>query len=468
MLNRPLGLALSCALLATALAVALVPLKGAAFVPPNAWIFPDDQITWFGATADLDGDGVDELIMPTVDGPAVHELSPPTAVHVLRVEDQILVDRTTDFFATVPMTWAVRRTMLGDFDGDGVRDIVFCGAGRETTDRSYVTLRPRVPGAWGEQNQVWLRRGAMFVDASAVFPQAAFYNHGCSVGDVDHSGHDSIMVNQVGGAVAPYPPTFMASWDGAQFAARTPFPLLTGTRTGKPWGFFTATGDYDKNGYADVVGDLEILWGTPTGPVVAPLPPNALVTPTFGNWQGEATADLNGDGYPDLVKVLSTTPAVGLTGSRFVLYTGGPNRTLTEKLDAFPALATYNDNDFGIEPTVIDVNFDGLPDLVTFGSPYYGVDRQPKPKSPTAVWLNDGAGRFTLAHFSDRLGADSVCGGPRGRFSEVYFLKTADPMAYNMIVGGCYPGAPRDTLGLTKTTFSVRTVTPDDPLTWLP
>ena len=453
------GLLLPVAL-GAGLSLGVPTLKGAGSAPANAWIFPGPEQEWFGTAVDLDGDGVEELLMPSIDGPNVHGISPPTAVHVLKVENQILVDRTTDFFTTIPMTWAVRRTVVGDFDGDGQRDVLFCGAGRETTDRSFLTLRPRVPGAWGEQNQVWLRRDGMFADASALFPQAAFYNHGCSIGDVDHSGHDSIMVNQVGGAVAPFAPTFMASWDGAQFSARTPFPLLTGTRTGKPWGFFTATGDYDRNGYADVVGDLEILWGTPTGPVVASLPPNALVTPTFGNWQGEVTTDLNADGHPDLVKILSTTPATGLDGARFVMYTGGPNRTLTEKLDAFPALQTYNDNDFGIDATVIDVNFDGFPDLVVFGPTYSSAaDHRTASKSPNAVWLNDGTGRFTLAHFSDRLDTGSVCGG-RG-YRDMYFMKTADPMAYNVIIGGCYPG-------VAKTAYTVRTVTPDDPLTWLP
>lgn len=77
------------------------------------------------------------------------------------------------------------------------------------------------------------------------------------------------------------------------------------------------------------------------------------------------------------------------------------------------------------------------------------------------MWLNDGAGRFTLAHFTDRLHESSVCGGERGRFQSVFFMKTPDPMAYNMMIGGCYPGAEH-------VAYTVRTVTPDDPLTWLP
>ncbi len=455
---RPRGFALPAALLAAALAAGAVVLYGAA--PAGSWSMPGEEIEWFGTAGDLDGDGIEELIMPSLDGANVNGISPPTPIYILKVENQTLVDRSAEFFGIPPSSWMIRRTLTGDFDGDGQRDVVFCGAGRETTDRSYLSLSPRVPGAWGEQTQVWLGRGGVLVDFTAQFPQSIGYSHGCSAGDLNHSGRDSIIVNNVGGAIAPHPPTYAVTWNGAQFVSSSPFPLLTGTRTGKPWGFFTATGDFDLNGYADVVGDLEILWGTPTGPVVVSLPPNRLVTPTFGNWQGQAVADLTGDGYPDLVKILSTTPATGLTGARFVLYTGGPNRTLTEKLDAFPALETYNDNDFGIDISVIDINFDGIQDLVTFGIAYYGAQtRLVGERSPTAVWLNDGAGRFTLAHFSDRLFATSACN--RRGFRNGYFLRTADPLAHNFIVGGCYPGAP-------KTAYTVRTVTPDDPLTWLP
>ncbi len=40
----------------------------------------------------------------------------------------------------------------------------------------------------------------------------------------------------------------------------------------------------------------------------------------------------------------------------------------------------------------------------------------PMHPTPDAFWLNDGTGRFRLAHFTDFLVANSVCGGPRGAF----------------------------------------------------
>jgi hypothetical protein len=246
-------------------------------------------------------------------------------------------------------------------------------------------------------------------------------------------------------------------WTSTQWLIKYPFPVFTGTRTGKAFGFFTATADFDKNGYADVVGDQEVLWGGPNGPQVRTLPLDHLQSDTFGTWQGQAVADLNGDGYPDVVKVLSSKPSkLGLVGARYVLYTSDGHGNLTEKIDAFPAIESYGQTEFGIAPTVIDINFDGFPDLVTFGNAYdSGTSLS---TSPTAVWLNDGSGRFSLAHFSDPMVASSVCGGPKGAFKSAHFLKTANPKAYSLVLSGCYAGFP-------NVVYTARTVTPAAPLT---
>ncbi len=420
------------------------------------WSFPGVEVQWFAIAADLDADGAEELVVASIDSTAILAVSPPTPIYVLSNRNEKVVDRTLDLFETAPLSWSVRTFLAGDFNGDGQLDLYLCTAGRETADLSLQTT-PRTPGVWGEQDMVFFGGSGRLIDRTSTLPQSIDYSHGCSAGDIYKSGRTAVVINDVAGPYAPYrASSAVLEWNGSQFDVRYPFPVFTGTRTGKPFGFYTVTADYDKNGYADVIGDQDVLWGGAAGPASRPLPPNALVTPTFGNMQGNAVADFNADGYPDAVKILSTTPATGLSGARFVLYTGGPTG-IVEKLDAFPSIQTYLENDFGLSVSVLDVNFDGFIDLATLGFAYNQTRPRPAQPSPSAVWLNDGTGRFTLARLSDRLTEFSVCGGARGAFHSSFFLKTADPLAYNLIIGGCFPGSA-------KTVYTSRLVTPASPV----
>lgn len=406
--------------------------------------------------ADLDADGEEELVVASIDSTAVDAVSPPTPIYILSNRNDAVVDRTLDFFDAAPLTWMLRTFLAGDFNGDGQMDLYLCTAGRETADRSLQTT-PRTPGVWGEQDMVFFGNNGRLTDRTSTLPQSIDYSHGCGTGDIYKSGRSAVVINDVNGPYAPYrTSSAVLEWNGNQFDIKYPFPVFTGTRTGKAFGFYTATADFDRNGYADVIGDQDVLWGGAAGPASRPLAANALETPTFGTMQGRAVADFNGDGYQDAVKIISTTPATGLSGARFVLYTGGPTG-VTEKLDAFPSIETYRENDFGLDVSVLDLNFDGFLDMATLGFAYNVTRPRPAQPSPSAVWLNDGTGRFTLARFSDRLTESSVCNSGRGTFLSSFFLKSSDPNAYTLIVGGCYAGSA-------KPIYTSRRVTSGSPV----
>ncbi len=125
-----------------------------------------------------------------------------------------------------------------------------------------------------------------------------------------------------------------------------------------------------------------------------------------------------------------------------------PRHHLAEKLDAFPDTGTYNPSDFGNELNAVDVNFDGFLDIAEFGTVYTFGSSQ---RSPTAVWLNDGTGRFSLARWSDPM-QSSGSGGCT--LHQAYFLKTPDPRAFNLVLGSC------------SHAYMTRTVTPEFPLTF--
>jgi len=410
-------------------------------------------MSWFGTAFDFEGDGNEELILSTMDARNYNAVTPPTPIHALGVAGDIVFNRTASSFATQPMSWWARTMVKGDFNGDGLLDLFICSQGREPNDASLRTL-PRANGVWGEQNQLWLAQNGVLVDHSANSPQTIDFSHGCSAGDVDRSRRDSLLVNNLG-TFPPYASNFLVKWHATGFRVTSPF--MPDDRASGALGFYSAAGDFDGNGYADIVGDRRVAWGGPSGPSIRPFPASHLDSATFGDWQGTTVADFTGDGLPDVVKVLSTK-APQLVGARFVLFTGDRGGNMVEKRDAFPAISSYGAHEFGLNLTVIDANFDGFQDIATFGSTYtYGVSGQ---VSPRALWLNDGTGRFRLAHFSDQITERSACSGAGG-FNNVFFLKTADPGAFNLVVAGCYPGTP-------TFRFAARKVSADKPLTIVP
>ncbi len=138
---------------------------------------------------------------------------------------------------------------------------------------------------------------------------------------------------------------------------------------------------------------------------------------------------------------------------------GGPNNSLTLKPNAFPPLASYNDSDFGTETAVLDINFDGLPDIVTFGTVYSWNSVK---RAPTAVWINNGNGTFQLRHFADEIEGAITCGdASQPKFNEAYFLKTSDPKAFDLVIAGCQTGAAGPA-------YFTRRVTPAFPLPLVP
>ena len=451
---------LPVALLTLTCMAALVTLLHAA-APPGSFTFPAGHGSWFGAAGDLDGDGGEELILATMGGPSTSTATPPTPVYILAVGNGTITNRSEELFGEPPSFWSVRTIVPGDFNGDGQRDLLFCNEGRKPTDPALKT-NPRTPGIWGEQSAVFFAQDGHFVDHTAELPQSVAFCHGGSAANLDGSGRDALVLNMVGGVVndsggyPPYPPTYLAQWTGAGFTTSGPF-----TRTPvRAWGFTTAAADFNGDGLTDVVGDINILLGSATTPRAVTYT-NGPLEATYTRFNGQAVGDVNGDGLLDLVKVLSNGQ---VSEARFELYVGDPVAGLVYKPDGFPALATYDATHFGIDVSLVDINFDGFKDIVTFGRTYTGATYPagtPMHPVPDAFWLNDGSGRFTLAHFTDSLVANSICGGPRGSFNLAYFLKTSDPMAFNLVANVCAPGVPNNTL-------VTRTVTPDAPLTILP
>ncbi len=112
-------------------------------------------------------------------------------------------------------------------------------------------------------------------------------------------------------------------------------------------------------------------WPAPLRFVAAPSSPIRV----GGSPNGIATADLNGDGSPDLVATNGGMSAVSiLLGDGHGAFSAGPGSPLPVSFR--PHLAVVG-----------DLDHDGKPDLIASGHDSHGV----------SVWLGDGAGRFQSA-----------------------------------------------------------------------
>ena len=457
-ITKDASLTMTCGTAVSSAAVTTI--KSTFFVPPQ-------YARWRPTAGDIDDDGDQEILLPTIDSAGLYAATPPAPLYVLGVANQRIVDKTPTLFPGGAPTLFSGRVFFGDFDGNGRTDLYTCDRGHDIGNLG-VTVPDNSPnlvnGRWVAQNHVFLQGAdGKFVDKTSVFPQVLQDSWGCSAGDVDKSGRATI-VQSAWGAQQGFPAGWTAKWNGSAFVKtrdllpQFPNAAQPGTTL---WGW-TATADFDKNGYADIIGLNTVLWGDASGGTMQALPAASTDLAGYTFHRGSAVADFNGDGYPDVVIVSSKQPSGAPGEARFAMYVGGPSKSLTERIGAFPAFATYNPSDFGVEIEAIDINFDGLPDIVTFGHVYnfQGTDREPR-----AVWINNGDGTFKLMHVSDELEGSITCpagtSGSSLKYYESYYLKTKDPKAFNYVITGCMIGGIRPG-------YIARRVTPDHPLKFTP
>ena len=279
--------------------------------------------------------------------------------------------------------WAFGPIAVADFNGDGHQDILIArsstdaqhtfpvtvllgdGTGKFTNGTSAVfegdVPRTQVPrqivvadfngdhrpdvfiadtgddhDPWpGYQNTLILSApGGKLVDATANLPQVADYTHSAAAADVNGDGTTDLYLGNIGG-LNNVPPEILLN---------------------------------------DGTGHFTIAYG---------LLPAAQTDLGLNTYTGSAFADVNGDGHPDLVLAGDDS-----TPQSLVLLNDGSGHfsVLPGALPAKP----FGPDAIGLDPTQVDINGDGYPDLVigyTKGNPFY-VGRW------IQVLINNGDGTF--------------------------------------------------------------------------
>jgi hypothetical protein len=147
------------------------------------------------AAADLNGDGLEDVIISLWAGPLNQ---PGFALPILILLNNGaggFVDGTADLVSgPIPHTFIVRQFLIEDFNGDGRPDIFLVNFGLEA-------VRP-FPG---EQNRLLLSGpdGKLRDVTAENLPQFSDCSHGASAADIDGDGDIDLWINNLGGGNAP-------------------------------------------------------------------------------------------------------------------------------------------------------------------------------------------------------------------------------------------------------------------------
>lgn len=339
------------------------------------------------AAGDFNGDGLTDVLVVRVRF-QTQDRFPVTVL--LNKGNGKFVDGTRAIFdGTVPQTLQPRQVVIADFNGDRRPDVFIADTGMD---------KDPYPGA---QNTLILSApGGKLVDATANLPQQSDYTHSAAAADVDGNGtidiYDGNLASGCPGC-ANVPPEILLN-DGAGH-----FQIATNALpadVGQP-----STPHYNGSALADVNGDgapdLVLSGGHETSgnvlllndgkghfsEVPNALPPKALGPLTEGLDVG--TADVNGDGRNDLF-MISTKWDPFYQGVWIQLLINNGDNTFTDQT-ATRLPQKDNTNPWIAFARPIDLNGDRRPDLTTGAAGLAVAGDSP---SPTSTWINDGKGNF--------------------------------------------------------------------------
>jgi hypothetical protein len=322
------------------------------------------------ASGDFNGDGLVDVIITRLGREGT---TYPVTILINKGKGRFVDATRTIFTGSPPLTQHPRQIVVADFNGDGHADAFIADHGTDV---------PPYPGY--QSTLILSQPGGKLMDATANLPQEMAFTHTAAAADIDGNG----TVDLYFGPLGKDPQILLNDGSGHFRTADDALPDLQG----QP---YTGSAFVDVNGdgapdlvlaRADVGGSDRALLNDGSGHfsfVPTPLPGNTYGTNSVG--LGIATGDINGDGRPDLV-MASTQQTPFYAGANLqVLINNGDGTFRDETAARLPSEPGGNVRWIAF-PQLVDLNGDGKLDLVTH------MDGYPTPPSP--AYLNDGDGNF--------------------------------------------------------------------------
>ena len=332
-------------------------------------IDPGFASTWFFLgpdTADLDGDGNQDLVALGANYPGSGVINTPQPGRVLLGDgDGHFTLASPDLFPVDSMlTVHPRKVIFADFNADQRPDMFISSHGWDA---------PPFPG---EQNRMYLSRAeGGWRDATGDLPQLSDFSHTSAVGDISRRGIEDIFVGNGYSGIRPY------------------FLLNTGS------GQFVQTA---RN---------------------IPVSNNEVLDPQSGHrFAGATLDDLNDDGWPDLMVAADAANSSNRLRRSFILWNRSGAFVDGDRTE-LPSPAPFPNNHIDHDMQRMDVNQDGLQDLLVVG-------RQTIPLGGwfLQILINRGSRQF-VDETAERMPQEESFGGIAGAPSSApiaYWVRSLD------------------------------------------
>lgn len=372
---------------------------------------------FFPASADLDGDGNEDLIILGVDYPDGQSSSysaQPGRVLLGDGDGGFTVAPSALYLVDTLNTVHPRNVPFGDLNGDGRLDMFVADHGWDADP-------------WpGEQNRLYLSRpGGGWRDATDELPQLSDFSHSAAIGDVRGRGVIDIIVgNGYSGQNGILPYALLNDGDGSFVLDRAILPVGPGeTMDANTAHVFPGTvlADLDSDGLPELIVTADaghphpyhknhnstIFWnrsGAFSEAYKTVLPKPAPFVDSHIDLHA-ASIDADGDRLLDLIMV-------GTQGDPFYdgwfvqLLMNRDDGTFIDETSRRLRAAEWFGGSVGEETgapwaqwvQVLDFNGDGVPDFAV--APFPG-GRGRLPQNLPLIWLNDGNGRFAALKVGD-------------------------------------------------------------------
>lgn len=290
-----------------------------------------------------------------------------------------------------------REISSGDFNGDGIKDVVIVGHGYDTSPFEGET--PTI--LFGQIN-------GTFLDASEQLPQTSAFTHSVAVADLNKDGLDDLFLGNIWGKQEFVPQLLIAKKTGGFEKATLPSSIGTeALKTNGTLPVASLLSDLNGDGFLELIaggGDsgVFIYKGQKQYSITdsffeanrQPLPAGIFGSTTTTTLDIQAL-DINHDGLKDLILSQSSMTYAG-RAIQVLIQT--PNGSWID--ESIKRIHGLNQNDTWIAFLyLIDLNQDGHQDILASGSS----------ANQTVAWVNDGTGNFYPAGASN--GVPSLSGG---------------------------------------------------------
>lgn len=342
---------------------------------------------------DIDGDGYADMVIGAYEYAQKTKSNEDRFGRVYLVygseetfEDTDISTGAVTFTATESDNYLGYTTEILDLNGDGYDDIVMSAYGYDSDEESNIGRLYIVYGSSTRFTSQTVGDSSIYIEGDGASDFIGYSYSSLSSGDINNDGYDDLIVGvyRYDEAASNAGAVHIIYGQETELSSRLiteDTPYYTGENSSDQLGYSTAVGDFNGDGYDDILtgaiavdtggtnsGSAYIIYGTASqlpGGSIADHPElqGAVSSDQAGN--SVAAGDLNGDGYDDIiVGVYRSDQAASNAGSTYILYGSSSEFTDGALDDGIRIDGANTGDDSGYTVQVANLNGDAYTDLL--------------------------------------------------------------------------------------------------------